>query len=245
MAQTDQLIDTLKRALKAHGKNYRDVAQGLDLSEASVKRLFSDKSFSLKRLEQVCQILDMEISDLVQLMSENSQAVTQLSEEQEAEIAGDIPLILVAICVLNRWTLDDLLEHYELTEPQCIRCLTRLDRLKLIDLLPGNRIKLRVSPNFRWRKNGPIQQFFQDQVHDEFFRSRFTADSDALIVTNGMLTKGSNALFQKKLHKLIKEFNELNDADAGLPVKERYGTTIVLAMRQWNAGLFSQFQKRR
>ncbi|MEJ2426311.1 MAG: XRE family transcriptional regulator, partial [Candidatus Thiodiazotropha sp.] len=36
MAQTQQLITALKRTLKAHGLTYADVAERLDLSEASV-----------------------------------------------------------------------------------------------------------------------------------------------------------------------------------------------------------------
>ena len=40
MSQSLQLIAELKRQLKLHGKSYQHVAQVLNLSEASVKRLF-------------------------------------------------------------------------------------------------------------------------------------------------------------------------------------------------------------
>ena len=50
MSQTRELIKTLKTALKAQGKTYADVAVELGLTEASVKRLFSQQSFSLSRL---------------------------------------------------------------------------------------------------------------------------------------------------------------------------------------------------
>ena len=69
MSQTRELIKTLKMALKAQGKTYADVAVELGLTEASVKRLFSQQSFSLSRLDQVCHMLDIEITDLVQLMN--------------------------------------------------------------------------------------------------------------------------------------------------------------------------------
>ena len=39
--QTTSLVNTLKKVLKTHGFTYRDVATGLKLSEASVKRLFA------------------------------------------------------------------------------------------------------------------------------------------------------------------------------------------------------------
>ena len=87
MAQTREIIGTLKKALKAQGKTYADVAVALGLTEASVKRLFAQQSFSLARLDQVCHLLDIEISDLVQLMNEQQQRLQQLTVEQEMEQA--------------------------------------------------------------------------------------------------------------------------------------------------------------
>lgn len=243
MPQTEQLVDTLKRSLKAQRKTYRDVAAALDLSEASVKRLFSEKNLSLPRLDQICALLEMEISDLVQAMNERAHSLTRLTQEQEREIAGDVQLLLVTVCVLNRWSMAEILQAFTLNEPQCIRCLARLDRLKIIDLLPGNRVKLRVSPNFAWRPDGPIQRFFQERIKEDFFRSRFTHDNEQLLVVNGMLSANSNAVFQRKLKRLLRDFDELNDADAGLPLAQRFGTTVVLAMRPWGYGVFSSLRR--
>ena len=90
MAQTRELIKTLKSALKAQGKTYADVAAELDLAEASVKRIFAQNSFSLERLDRVCHMLGLEITDLVQMMNEQQQRLQQLSYEQEKEITADV-----------------------------------------------------------------------------------------------------------------------------------------------------------
>lgn len=243
MAQTIALINTLKKALKLHGKTYADLSRQLRLSEASVKRMFSENSFSLERLDLACQMMSMEISDLVQMMNEGARQLTELTEEQEKEIANDLTLLLVTVCVLNRWTMSDILEYYNIPETECIRHLARLDKLKIIELLPKNRIKLLVSSNFNWRENGPIQKFFQSKVEAEFFDSRFDKATERLIVVNGMLANNSNAVFQRKMQRLVQEFNELNDDDAGLPLGERYGNTVVLAIRQWQYGMFSHLRK--
>lgn len=243
MAQTRELIKTLKLALKAQGKTYADVGAELGLTEASVKRLFSKQSFTLERLDQVCRLLDMEIADLVQLMNEQQQKLQQLSVEQETEITGDVMLTLIAVCVLNRWTMEDILSFYRISETECVRHLARLDRLKVIELLPGNRIRLLVAPNFSWRENGPIQLFFQKKISQEFFNTRFSGDDECLIVLNGMLSTQSNAEFQRKLKRLAREFDLLNNDDAALGLEQRHGTTLVLAMRGWQYGLFRPFIK--
>jgi len=45
-----------KRLLRGKGMTYAAVAQGLDISEASVKRMFSRRDFTLQWLEEVCRV---------------------------------------------------------------------------------------------------------------------------------------------------------------------------------------------
>ena len=242
MAQTSLIITTLKKTLKSHGKTYADVGQFLELSEASVKRLFAQQTFSLKRLDQICKMLDMEITDLIQLVNDSTaRQITELTDEQEKELVGDIELLLVTISVIHNWTVEDILGQYNLTEVQCIKHLAKLDRLNIIELLPNNKIKIKISPNFKWQKNGHIQRFFRENIEAEFFRSRFSQTQEKLIVLNGMLSQESNAIFQRKLERLAREFDEMTKDDSSLPLDKRFGNTSVLAIRDWRFSVFDQF----
>lgn len=243
MPQISPLITTLKKQLKAHGKTYADVAELLQLSEASVKRLFAEQNFTLQRLERICHMMGLEISDLVQTMASEQQKIVQLSLEQEAEIAADLLLLMITVCVINGYCYEDLLDQYNIPEHECIQKLALLDRLKIIDLLPGNRIKLLVSPNFSWQANGAIQRFFQEKVAQDFFNSRFDKEHEQLIVVNGLLSKSSNAEYQKKVRALVHEFNHLAQKDKALPMSKKHGASAVLAIRQWQFGLFEAFKK--
>jgi len=243
MAQTAILIQALKRALKAHGKTYADVAVALDISEASVKRLFAEHSLSLDRLEQICQMMRMDFAGLFRLMDESDVRIKHLSLEQEKQISENLTLLLVTVCVLNRWTLDNITSYYRINELECIQHLAMLDRMKIIELLPKNKIKLLVSPNFAWRENGPIQQFFQKRIAAEYFTTKFVAEDESLIVLNGMLTHASNKEFQRKMLRLAKEFDELNHEDVGQAFDSRNGYTVILAVRGWNYGLFKPLIK--
>lgn len=244
MSQTAPLIDTLKKALKAHGKTYADVAVHLELSEASVKRLFAERHFSIQRLDAVCQMLGMEISDLVQLMKEQSQrAISELTEEQEREIIGDILLLLVTIMVLNHWSVEDINAHYDIPEHELIQKLARLDRLHIIELLPRNRIKLLVAPNFAWRRDGPIIRYFQEHVAADFFGSRFKKEGDRLMFINGMVSPASAALMRRKLERLFHEFQELCNDDAGMSVDDKQWNSLALAIRQWEYSPFEKYRR--
>ncbi len=238
MPQIAPLIKTLKKELKAQGKTYLDVAELLELSEASVKRLFAEASFSLQRLEAVCHLVGLEITDLVQKMVSEQRRISQLNREQEQEIASDLSLMLVTICVINGFTYEDILNRYTIKDTECIQKLATLDRLKLIELLPNNRIKLLIAPNFSWLPSGPIQQFFRERVEKEFFSSTFSKENENLIVLNGLLSKASNAEFQKKMQRLANEFTELVQEDFGLPHDQRTGMSVILAIREWQYSFY-------
>jgi len=242
VSQTTELVQALKKCLKIHDVKYSDVASALELSEASVKRLFSEESFSLKRLEQVCSLMGMQIGDLFEMIRQTSQ-IQCLTMEQEKEIIDDLTLLVVANSALNRWSFGDILEIYELSETELIQKLAKLDRLNLIELLPGNRIKLLVDRNFSWQKNGPIQRFFEDVLVNEFFNHRFNEPGDKRQFLVGMLSSASNLAFQRKLDQLAEEFHRLHIEDEKLQVKERFGTSVVTGMRRWEPLAFEKLRR--
>lgn len=235
MSQTTDLLTTLKKLLKRHNKTYADVADCLELSEASVKRLFSEQSLSLQRLDTVCNLMGLEISDLVhEMRTEHTKPISELSQIQEKEIADNLSLLMITVCVLNRWSMQDITTHYHFSEPELIRYLAHLDRLHIIELQAGNRIKLLVAPNFKWRDDGPIMQLFRAKIETEYFRTTFNKESEKLVVLNGMLSDASNALFQRKIAQLAREFDTLSKDDSGLPIGQRKGSTLLLAIRDWD-----------
>ena len=68
MTQTSALIDTLKKSLKTHQLTYALVAEKLNMSEANIKRMFASKRFSLDRLEEICQLMQMELMVYIMFM---------------------------------------------------------------------------------------------------------------------------------------------------------------------------------
>lgn len=244
MSETGALIRTLKQQLRAQGKTYADVAGDLELSEASVKRLFSDENFTLARLETVCASIGLELSDLMQIMLAERDHIRQLTWEQEEVVVSDLTLLLITVCVVNGYTYDDLLAQYDIDHHQCIQKLAQLDRLKIIDLLPGNRIKLRIAADFHWIVNGPIQRLFHAKIEKDFFSSTFDQETECLIVQNGLLSDRGNLEFQARMRRLAREFSDLCREDQSLTIQQRHGTSVVLAVRQWQYSVFQQYQKK-
>jgi len=245
MAQSQALITILKKTLKDSKLTYADVAQGLAMSEANVKRLFASQRFSLERLEAVCQLMDMELSDLFRLYEDSRSRIIHLTKEQETELVADNKLLLVAVSVRNRLTFSEITERYQISENECVRLLAKLDKLGLIDLLPNNRIKLRIDENFQWIPSGPIARFFEKQIQTQFLKSTFANEGQCRFFLSGLLSERSHDYMIRKLEVIAKEFTELHRQDMDVPLKKRKNIGLFTALRPFELSVFQQLQRKK
>ena len=245
MAQTTALINTIKRNLKQRKITYAQLGRHLNLSEANIKRMFSKGDFTLNRLDGICQVLQMDFTDLIREMQYGSSELAELSIEVEKELVADMQLMLLTLLVISQWDFKDILETYQWTLPELIKLMVKLDRMRMIDLLPGNKYRLLLSRHFKWQKRGPVYKFFAERVQQEFFATQFdTKKGELLLVVNGMLSRASNKQIQRSIQRLAKEFDELSREDANLPQADIFGTSMVLAVRPWELQAFTDFRKK-
>ena len=245
MSQAVAVVEALKRALKAKKQTYAHVARELKMSEASVKRMFSSHHFTLERFEQVCQIAGLGLTELAREVDSEKNYISHLTLEQEREVVGNSKLFLVAVCALNHMSLEQILATYDVPKSECIQLLLKLDKIKFLELLPHNRIKLKVSPNFAWLPNGPILQYFKKQAQHEYFRSRFDGPNEMIMVINAMLSPASSAQVVAKLRKLASEFSELHNDDKQLLIGDRRPASVILALRPWELDDFNKLRRKR
>jgi len=244
MARTTVLVEALKRELKARGMTYAAVAKALGMSEASVKRMFARKEFTLTRLDRICDHAGIDFTELARSIGGQDAAVSQLSYEQEKELVENPKLMLVALCTLNRWSFEDILAAYDLGEAECVKLLARLDRLKFIELMPGNRIRLLVSRAFAWLPDGPIQRLFKAQFQVDFFRSRFDKEGELLLLANGSISKASAAALVARLRRVAAEFSAMRAEDAGIPAAQRQPVTLLVATRPaWSPEYLRKYRR--
>jgi transcriptional regulator with XRE-family HTH domain len=234
MKQGKALVDSLKRVLRNRGLTYRDVAQALGISEASVKRTFSERSFSLARLEAVCELLDLRFIELCRLAERfESERDRHLSIAQEQALAADPVLLGVFYRLLSGWNARRIEQAQGLDAHRITRLLVNLDRLGLIELQPGNEVRLIVGPRLEWRRDGPLWRRYAEPVQEDFFRGRFDGTDDDLRFETGELSKASLELMQRKLERLAQEFHELVELDASLPAERRRHAGLMLAVKPW------------
>lgn len=243
MSLSVDLVDALKRCLRAQDMSYRELAARLGLSEAAVKRMFSLRAISLKRMEAICEVLDLGLSELAAEADRGRRELSELSESQERALVAEPQLLLALFLVLGRWRLDDVQVRFRFSEVEWIRLLARLDRLGIIQLLPGNRGRPLTSRNFRWRRNGPMEAFFREQLLQDYFADPFDGEQDALYLLTGSLSLEGVRTLQERLNELARDFDALLLRDATLPAAERVGVGLVLAQKPWVLRSFHQWRR--
>jgi len=242
MPQTSLLVTELKRALKDARLTYADVARELGLSTASVKRLFSSGSFSVRRLEQVCRLAGIGVAELAARAEDRAASTTKLTLAQEREIVADPKLFLMTWLVLNRTPFEQIVREYTLTEREVLRYLLRLDRLRVIELLPGNRVKLLVDRRFNWLPDGPVQMYLFERLLAEFFAARFAGPADEFYFHGGEVTEPALQQLRRAIRSAAGECAEVIERDRSVAA-QRHGTAFVLAIRPWNYSGFLRFRR--
>jgi len=243
MDETHQLVDALKRCVKARGLTYRALAARINLSEASVKRLFAERTFTVRRLEQVCKAMDTSVTELLRMIDRSASAATTLSLEQEVALARDAALLSYFYLLVNGWTDAQIRREYEFEETQIERLRAALAALELIELLPRRRQRLRVGRRLVWRPDGPVRRAYERQVQTEFLRAAFDGRSEFLGWQPAELTDSSIGVLRRKLEQLYEEFLQMAEFDA-LSTQPRHSTALLAAFRPWVFSLVAARQRR-
>lgn len=243
MSQIVLVSVTLKKLLKQQQLTYKAVAMKLEMSEANIKRIFANNSFTLERLEQICDLLSISLADLFAIAQQQSEKISQLTAEQEQELMANPQLLLISVCVRDGWKFEEIIDYYDINEFECIQLLAKLDRIRIIDLLPNNHYRSLIAQDFRWIPGGILEQFMQQEVMVKFMAPKQNEPWTFRFYLRGRYSQSSIDIIQRKLNHLTLEAAQLNLEDQALPLDKRQHMGMLLAMRPWEPSLFEKMKR--
>jgi hypothetical protein len=167
----------------------------------------------------------------------------RLSAEQERAVVADKRLLLVAICVLSQWTLEQMTGAYRLSEAEAVKALVQLDRIGIIELRPLNRYRLQLAKTFRWLPHGPVMTYFREHALLDYFSGGFDGEAEGLMLVHGSVSRALAPAFLDRLQRVAQDFAQQHQADQKLADKDREGYTLVLAMRRWEFEAFAALRR--
>ena len=243
MSTTTDLVTAIKKELKALNMTYADLAEALGMAESSVKRMLAKGDMSLARVDAICRALKLDFAELARRVADAQPLLQRLSAEQERAVVADKQLLLVAICVLSQWTLEQMTEAYRLSEAEAVKALVQLDRIGIIELRPLNRYRLKLAKTFRWLPHGPVMTFFREHALLDYFGGGFDGEAEGLMLVHGSVSRAVAPAFMDRLQRVAQDFAQQHQADQKLADKDREGYTLVLAMRRWEFEAFAALRR--
>jgi transcriptional regulator with XRE-family HTH domain len=243
MSTTADLVTAIKKELKALNMTYADLAQALGMAESSVKRMLAKGDMSLGRVDAICRALKLDFAELARRVADAQPLLQRLSAEQERAVVADKRLLLVAICVLSQWTLEQMTGAYRLSEAEAVKALVQLDRIGIIELRPLNRYRLQLAKTFRWLPHGPVMTYFREHALLDYFSGGFDGEAEGLMLVHGSVSRALAPAFLDRLQRVAQDFAQQHQADQKLADKDREGYTLVLAMRRWEFEAFAALRR--
>ena len=241
--QSKQIFQALKQRLKNHRLNYRDVAKELGLSEVSIKKMFSAEKISLERLERIANLMDLSLLDIIKSIEDEAEEIKLLDLRQEKALMNNNKLFVVLQLLLRSWSENEILKEYSFSKEELTGAFVKLDKLSIIKLLPNNRVKLLVSKNLEWRKDGPIVEAFERFVQKEFFKYEFNGHSDSHYFLSKELSMESFRILQRKMEKMVQEINEASEIDNRLDKSQISTYAFIVGARPWIFPLVAKYKK--
>lgn len=231
--KTAVLIDELKKSLKFRGITYKALAEKIGLSEAAVKRLFSERNVSLHRLDQMCDAASIDVGDLFRAAEQGGGTPEALTAEAEAALADDADLCLALYLILLKRPRKTVLSELATDKAGFFKLCRQLEQLGLVEVHPGDHIVPRVSKSVRWAPNGPLSNKYSGAIYAEFLASRFVGEEEYQDFQLGALTKESFHIIKRKMAELFKTFEMLSELDAKSDDEKSEGFWLYSGVRPW------------
>lgn len=243
MSTTADLVIALKKELKAAQMTYADLAQALGMAESSVKRMLAKGDMPLSRIDAICRALRLDFADLARRVADSQPLLKELTQSQEQAVVADKKLLLMAICVLSQWTLEQITTTYRLTEAEGVKYLAQLDRIGIIELRPLNRYRLKLAKTFRWRPHGPVMHYFREHALLDYFAGSFDQPGEGVLLVHGAISRSLAPAFWERMQRVAHDFAQQHLADQRMAEREREGYTVLLAMRSWEFEVFAGMRR--
>jgi transcriptional regulator with XRE-family HTH domain len=228
--QVATLMDALKQLCRSRGLRYRDVGALLGVTERTVKRWLSGRGLTLPVVEDLCNALGVTFLELCELAKADIDTrPTRLGREQARDLFSDLQLALVFILLTRGWSAQEIQRECRMPEALLIEHLVKLEKLKLVELLPGNKVRLLFARNIRWHDSPDAGRAFARGLRNLFIGMDFSRPN--AVWSSQVVNISDQALEEilSKFQSLTLEIMRKADAERDSPAQKSWQVLLLAA----------------
>ncbi len=147
----------IKNELKARGIKYSELAELMDTSEVTVKRMLNNANISLSRMMFLSELLSLDLAELLAPKGRTKPTQSFFTEEQDNAFFDEPKLWSYFVELFyNSKSPQEIEKEYALTALSTYRYLRKLESLELIQLNPKNKVKVLVKTPIGFNKKSKV-----------------------------------------------------------------------------------------
>jgi transcriptional regulator with XRE-family HTH domain len=147
----------IKQELKARGIKYSELAELMDMSEVTVKRMLNSSNISLSRMMFLGELLKLDLTELLTPKGKAKATQSFFTEEQDQAFFEKPKLWSYFVELFyNRKSPPEIEREHALTALSTYQYLRELENLKLIHLNPKNNVDILVKAPIGFNRNSKV-----------------------------------------------------------------------------------------
>ena len=167
-AEMEQLLTKLRRMLRSVGWTQAALATELGVGSATVKRWLHGRGLTLQMLGRLCALAHTIFAELSDESRSKAHGQDDLTLAQEEALTRDANLSTIFFLIVNGWPPSEAVEGFRIPAEVIERHVERLERLALVDRLPGGRVRAKLRPDHAWQR-APMRRHFEQHMKPMFF----------------------------------------------------------------------------
>lgn len=226
----------LRRHLRRDGWTARRLAANFGIGEATAKRWLAGKAVTLDRLERLAELCGLSLAELaVESQQPPAHLAQELTLAQERALSADVFLAFLFMTILGGNEPQEVEEDFAVPPREMEAALLRLERLALIDRLPGGRVRPLVDRAIAWRKT-PMRALFESQMKAQFLAMDFASENAVYASEILRLSAQGAAMLGELIEKHRRDVQALAEADRHASHLPRQWHGMLCAARPLETG---------
>lgn len=235
-----KIRSVIRAMMKKNGYKYVDLAKALRVSEPTVKRIMTRDDFSLERLILISEWLGLSVTKLMELASADTSSRTEFTPAQEEFLARSPRVLVLFYLLATGWQPEQIEGRYGFRQKEIRKALSDLERIGLLEVWPGKRVRVKIRGYFRMSLDGPMKRAFSAKAADLIWSGirRKTDDSGrsrahpALLFAPFELTLKDESYREllQELSALLEKYRAVSATQISLEKRERLKTYSGILM---------------